>query len=143
MLLREHLHSSLYGKTLFSKSLFSKSLFGKAALATAALGGFFFLAGAPAAQAANHDDCRRRIAHAVHELGEAIEDHGYDSRQANHWRHERHEAYESCYGREYYRDRDGYYRDERGNYYRYDSERDRYYRYDNDRDRRRRDWDDD
>jgi hypothetical protein len=137
MLLREHLHSSLYGKTLFSKSLF-----GKAALATAALGGFFLLAGAPAAQAANHDDCRRRIAHAEHELGEAIEDHGYDSRQANHWRHERREAYERCYGREYYRDRDGYYRDERGNYYRYDNDRDRYYR-DNDRDRRRRDWDDD
>src|SRR5260370_2920183 len=78
MLLREHLHSSLFGKTLVSKSMF-----GKAALATAALGGFFFLAFAPTAQAANHDDCRRRIAHAEHELGEAIEDHGYDSRQAN------------------------------------------------------------
>jgi len=36
MLLREHLHSSVFGKTLFSKSLF-----GHATLATAALGGFF------------------------------------------------------------------------------------------------------
>ena len=135
MLLREHLHSSVSGKTLFSKSLF-----GQAALATAALGGFFLFANVPSAKA---DSCSRRIAHAEHELGEAIEDHGYDSRQANHWRHERHEAYERCYGREYYRDRDGYYRDERGNYYRYDRDRDSYYRdYDRERyNRRDRDWD--
>jgi len=129
MLLREHLHSSVSGKTLFSKSLF-----GHAALATAALGGFFLFANVPSAKA---DSCSRRIAHAEHELGEAIEDHGYDSRQANHWRHERHEAYERCYGREYYRDRDGYYRDERGYYYRYDRDRDAYYR-DNDRERHNR-----
>jgi hypothetical protein len=125
-----------------------KSLFGKATLATAALSGFLLFAGAPSAKA---DNCQRRIAHAEHELGEAIEDHGYNSRQADRWRHERHEAYEAC-GRDrdyrnqgYYRDRDGYYRDERGNYYyRYDSERDRRYNRDYDRDRRRsRDWDDD
>ena len=99
-----------------------KSLFGKAALTAAALGGLLFFAGAPSAQAADHrDSCERRIAHAEHELGEAIEDHGYDSRQANHWRHERHEAYERCYGREYYRDYD----------------RERYYRRDRDGDRDR------
>jgi hypothetical protein len=75
-------------------------------------------------------------------LGEAIEDHGYYSRQADRWRHERHEAYEACggggrYYREgYSRDRDGYYRDERGNYYRHDSDRDRNRR-DYDRDGRR------
>jgi hypothetical protein len=128
MLLREH----------------SKSLFSKAALATAALGGIFLFAGVPGAKA---DNCQRRIAHAEHELGEAIEDHGYYSRQADHWRHERHEAYEACghdrddyrYQRYYYRDRDGYYRDERGNYYRYDADHDRYYR--DDRYRRDRDWD--
>jgi len=129
------------------KSPFVRAMFGKAALATAALGGFFLLAGATSAKA---DDCQRRIAKTEHELGEAIEDHGYYSRQANHWRHERAEAYESCNGRGYYRnergyyrDQNGYYRDERGNYYRYDRERDRYY-YDSDRDRRRyRDRDDD
>ena len=133
MLLREHSH---------------KSLFGKAALAAAALGGFFLFAGAPSAKA---DSCQRRIAHAEHELGEAIEDHGYYSRQADRWRHERHEAYEACGGRyrddgryqqRFYRDRDGFYRDERGNYYRYDADRDRYYR-DPDHYRRDRDWDHD
>ena len=128
MLLREHSH---------------KALFGKAAFAAAALGGFFLFAGAPSAKA---DSCQRRIAHAEHELGEAIEDHGYYSRQADHWRHERHEAYEACgryrddarYQQRFYRDRDGYYRDERGNYYRYDVDRDRYYR---DPEHYRRDWD--
>jgi hypothetical protein len=122
-----------------------KQLFGKAALAAAALGGFFLFAGAPSAKA---DSCQRRIAHAEHELGEAIEDHGYYSSQADHWRHERHEAYEACgryrddsrYQQRFYRDRDGYYRDERGNYYRYDVDRDRYYR-DSDHYRRDRDWD--
>jgi len=135
MLLREHLQSSLFGKKLTSRTLF-----GQAAVATAVLGGFFVFAGVPSAQA---DSCRKRIAHAEHELGEAIEDHGYYSRQANHWRHERAEAYERCYGRGYYRDESGYYRDERGNYYVYDADRDRYYFY-CDRDRRRyRDRDDD
>jgi hypothetical protein len=124
------------GKSSFVTAPFLKGMFGKAALATAALGGFVFFAGVPSARA---DGCQRRIAHAEHELGEAIEDHGYNSHQADHWRHERHEAYEAC---GYYRNRDGYYRDERGNYYyRYDGDRDRYYR-DYDRDRRRyRDWD--
>jgi hypothetical protein len=119
-------------------------MFGKVAFATAALSGFLFFAAPPGAKAAGRDDCQRRIAKTEHELGEAIEDHGYNSRQANHWREERREAYERCYGNGYYRDQNGYYRDERGNYYyRYDSDRDRRYR-DYDRDRRRhRDWDDD
>ena len=135
------------------KAPFVRAMFGKAALATAALSGFVLFAGVPSAKA---DNCQRRIAHAEHELGEAIEDHGYHSRQADRWRHERHEAYEACEEREhyrnengysnqngYYRDRNGYYRDERGNYlyFRYDNNRDRDYR-DYDRDRRRnRDWD--
>src|SRR5712671_921258 len=106
-----------------------KSLFGKATLATAALSGFVLFAGVPSAKA---DNCQRRIQHAEHELGEAIEDHGYYRNQ---------DGYRNQNG--YYRDRNGYYRDERGNYlyFRYDSKRDRDYR-DNDRDRRRnRDWD--
>ena len=83
-----------------------KSLFGKAALATAALGGFLLFAGASSVQAADRYDCNRD--HAVrydeHRVHEAIEHHGYYSREANYWRHERHEAYERCW-----RDR-GYYR---------------------------------
>jgi hypothetical protein len=124
-------------KAPFVTAPFMRAMFGKAALAAAALGGFFLFAGVPSAKA---DDCQRRIAKTEHELGEAIEDHGYYSRQANRWRHERAEAYERCYGgsrdgRDYYRDGNGYYRDERGNYYRYDRDDDRYY------DRRSRDWD--
>ncbi len=141
MQLHTFLRKSPFGKAPFA----TNALFGKAALATAALSGVLFFAGAPGAQAAGHDDCRRRITKTEHELGEAIEDHGYNSRQANHWREERREAYDRCYGSSgYYRDGNGYYRDERGNYYyRYDSDRDRRYR-DYDRDRRRhRDWDDD
>jgi hypothetical protein len=84
-----------------------KSLFGKAALATAALGGFLFFAGAPKAQAADRDDCERRISRTEYRLHEAIEDHGYYSRQANHWRHELNEAYERC---DRYRYRDNRYR---------------------------------
>lgn len=136
-------------KSPFGTARFGKALFGKTALAAAALGGFFFLASPPGAQAAGRDSCERRIAKTEHELGEAIEDHGYNSRQANHWRHERREAYERCYGgyyrnqNGYYRDENGYYRDERGNYYYRDGDRYRRYR-DDDRERRRhRDWDDD
>jgi hypothetical protein len=140
-----HLHTILR-RFPFGKAALGNALFGKTALATAALGGFFFLASPPGVNAAARpDDCQRRIAKTEHELGEAIEDHGYNSRQANHWREERREAYDRCYGRsDYYRDQNGYYRDERGNYYyRYDSDGDRRYR-DYDRDRRRyRDRDDD
>ena len=97
-----------------------KSLFGKAALAAAALGGLLFFAGAPKAQAANRDDCERRISRTEYRLHEAIEDHGYYSRQANHWRHELHEAYERC---------------DRYRYRGYDRDDDRYQR------RYNRDWD--
>lgn len=95
-----------------------KSLFGKAALAAAALGGFLFFAAAPNAQAANRDDCQRRIAKTERKLNDAIEDHGYYSKQAEHWRHERREAYERCNGRDY-----------------------RYRNYDRDDHRYNRDWD--
>jgi len=152
MQLHTFLRKSPFGTDMFGKAAFTNSEFGKGALATAALAGLLFLAAPPGVQAAGGDDCQRRIAKTEHELGEAIEDHGYNSRQANHWREERREAYDRCYGNRYsrddngyYRDQNGYYRDERGNYYyRYDSDRDRDRRYrDDDRDRRRRDRDDD
>ncbi len=106
-----------------------KSLLGKAALAAAALGGLLFFVGAPSAQAADHrDSCERRIARNEYRLHEAVEDHGYYSHQANHWRHELHEAYERC---DRYRYRDNRYRG-------YDRDDDRYQRrYDRDWDRDR------
>jgi hypothetical protein len=102
------------------------SVFRKGALVTAALSGFFFFAGTPSAKAADRDDCERRIARIEWRLHEAIEDHGYYSRQAKHWRHELREEYERCY-----RDRDRYdrryYRDHDEDYDEY--HRDRDYRY--------------
>ena len=47
--------------------------------------------------AAADDGCQRRTAHVEHKLHEAIEHHGYFSRQANHWRQELHEARERCW----------------------------------------------
>jgi hypothetical protein len=47
--------------------------------------------------ATGEDRCQRRIIYAEHELHEAIEDYGYYSRPANHWRHELHEARERCW----------------------------------------------
>jgi hypothetical protein len=50
-----------------------------------------------APRAAADDPCYRRTVHAEHKLHEAIERHGYYSRQANHWREELHEARERCW----------------------------------------------
>jgi hypothetical protein len=46
--------------------------------------------------------CQRRIEHAEHELHEAMEHHGRDSKQADHERRELHEAREQCW-REHHR----------------------------------------
>jgi hypothetical protein len=63
-------------------------------------------AGAPRAFAQSREDveerCQRRIAHAEHDLHEAIEHHGRNSHQANHERHELREARERCW-HEYHR----------------------------------------
>jgi hypothetical protein len=74
----------------------NNSLFGKTALAAAALACFLMFTGAPLLRAAN-DDCQRRIARADHRLHEAVEHHGYQSRQAERRRHELHEAREHCW----------------------------------------------
>ena len=63
---------------------------------TIALAGCLLFAGAPQLRA-DDDDCQRRVAKADHKLHEAIEHHGYESRQAEHWRHELHEARERCW----------------------------------------------
>ena len=58
-------------------------------------GGLTFFAGAPSAKA--DDYCQKRIRHADHQLHEAIEHHGYESKQAAHARHELAEAREYCW----------------------------------------------
>lgn len=101
-------------------------------VAAAALGAVAF-AGAPRAQANDGYDCQRRINKAEWKLEEAIDRHGYRSRQANHERHELQEERDRC-GREQRRWRDREYRDrrysdrydDRGRRYRDDD--DEYYR---------------
>ena len=66
-------------------------------LATAALLGMMASAGAPTASAESYDKCQRRIAKADHRLHEAVEHHGWDSRQADRARHQLHEAREQCW----------------------------------------------
>jgi hypothetical protein len=67
-----------------------KCILGTGALAT----GLLLFAGAPGARA---DGCQQRLVHADHKLHEAIEHHGRESKQAEHWRHELHEAREYCW----------------------------------------------
>ena len=69
-------------------------------LAALALSGFFLLAGTPA-RAADRDDCYRRVHYTQYRYREAVENHGPYSRQARHWAHERHEAREHCYYRDW------------------------------------------
>ena len=70
--------------------------FGRAALAVATLAGFLLFTTAPRVQA-NEAECQHRLAKADHRLHEAVEHHGWDSRQAEHARHELHEAREYCW----------------------------------------------
>lgn len=64
------------------------------------------LAGATAVRA---DDCQKRIIKADHKLHEAIDKHGWQSSQAEHWRHELAEARSYCWehGRRWW-DEDGH-----------------------------------
>src|SRR6202162_5764041 len=74
----------------------SKRLFATAA--TSLLSGAFLLFTAmPQLQAEDIDRCQRRVVHAEHELHEAIERHGRNSRQANHERRELRAARERCW----------------------------------------------
>jgi len=84
----------------FMKSFLSRSMkrFGKVVLAAAALGGFLVLGATPRA-VADDDACRHRLVKADHRLHEAAEHHGWNSPQAEHARHELHEAREYCWGK--------------------------------------------
>jgi len=75
----------------------SARLLGRATLATVALGGLLLFAGAPSAKANDWEGCDRRVDRAEWKLHEAIEHHGYYSRQADHWRHELREERERCW----------------------------------------------
>jgi len=71
------------------------SLFGQITLAALALGGILF-AGAPAAKANSWEACNRRMNYTEMRYRQAVEHFGPYSREARHWAHERHEAYEHC-----------------------------------------------
>ncbi len=69
----------------------------KSLLALVTVAAFLLSAVAPRLQAEDQDRCQRRVAHAEHELHEAIDKHGRHSKQANHERRELHEARERCW----------------------------------------------
>jgi hypothetical protein len=54
-------------------------------------------AAVPRLRAEDLDRCQRQVAHAEHDLHEAIEKHGRNSRQANHERRELRNARERCW----------------------------------------------
>ena len=93
-----------------------KRSFRRAMLAAVALFGMLAFAAPPRASAESYDACQRRIAKADHRLHEAVEHHGWDSRQADRARRDLHEARERCWnerhrwwdedGRRWHTDRD-------------------------------------
>jgi hypothetical protein len=68
----------------------------RTALAIAALAGALIFIGVPVVRA-DEGACQRRIAKADHRLHEAIEHHGWQSRQAANARHQLHESREYCW----------------------------------------------
>lgn len=72
-------------------------VFGRLALATAALSGFLLFAGAANAQPRDSSKCQRRIDRAEWKLEEAIQRHGFYSRQANHRRNDLRQERERCW----------------------------------------------
>jgi hypothetical protein len=65
------------------------------ALWAAALSAAFLFVAAPTIRA--DEDCQKRVSKADHKLHEAIEHHGLQSSQAEHWLHELAEARAYCY----------------------------------------------
>ena len=74
-----------------------KKFWKRAALASAAMVSLLAFGATPRASASDYDGCQRRIYKADHKLHEAIEHHGWYSRQAEHARHELREARERCW----------------------------------------------
>lgn len=80
----------------------SMSSFAECLLFLAVSAGLMLVSSVTGARAETEEQCQNRIAHADHELHEAIEHHGPNSRQADHRRHDLHEARERCW-REHHR----------------------------------------
>lgn len=74
-----------------------RSAAGRSLLTATVLAAAFFLLAPSRLHAEDIDRCQRRVQHAEHELHEAIEHHGRNSRQANHERRELHAARERCW----------------------------------------------
>jgi hypothetical protein len=73
-----------------------KSYWRRTLLAGVTLAGALLFFGAPAARA-DDDACQHRIAKADHRLHQAVEHHGWQSRQAANARQQLHEAREYCW----------------------------------------------
>ena len=69
----------------------------RALLLSAAILGVLAFAGAPQASAESYEACERRVAKAEFRLNEAIEHHGYYSRQAEHARYDLRVARDRCW----------------------------------------------
>src|SRR5438552_3589038 len=73
-------HSALLGNRRRSMKTLRKSSL------SSIMAGVLLCAAVPRIQAGDLNECQRRVAHAEHELHEAMEKHGRHSRQANHER---------------------------------------------------------
>lgn len=75
-----------------------RSWYSRFTLAAAAFTGFVMLLGAPQLRA---DNCQKRTERAAHHLRKAIDHHGPDSPQADHARHELHDARAYCWSHDH------------------------------------------
>jgi hypothetical protein len=73
-----------------TQAALSRTSVNESLLSLALLAAVLFFTTAPRIQAEDRDRCQRRVVHAEHELHEAIEKHGRNSKRANHERRELH-----------------------------------------------------
>jgi len=66
------------------------------ALSTVLAGSFLLLVGVTSARADDFESCRRNVGKWETRLDHDVDRHGFNSRQANHDRHELSEARENC-----------------------------------------------
>ncbi|HLV85370.1 MAG TPA: hypothetical protein VKV39_00230 [Candidatus Sulfotelmatobacter sp.] len=87
---------------MYQRGAKSISSFSECLLFLVVSAALMLLSSATTVQAETEEQCQARIAHADHELHEAIEHHGPNSHQADRRRHDLHEARERCW-REHHR----------------------------------------
>jgi dienelactone hydrolase len=86
-----------------------KKFLGRTLLITAAFLGMLAFAGAPRASAESYDSCQHRIVKADHKLHQAVDHHGWNSKQADRARFELRQARERCWNeRHRWWDEDGH-----------------------------------